>query len=95
MVQESYQNGYAGHFVLTDFSESSCATDETKSTDILSGASDEIKSNIDELQHTLFLIDEEQQDLASQFTALQSRKTNIIRRIAGQSVQFTEKKKTQ
>ena len=91
VVKESYQNGYAGHFVLTDFNESSGDVQDVKVTDILQDASAEIMNNIDELQHTLFLIDEEQQNLAALFTALESRKTNINRRIAGKSVKLLKK----
>ena len=91
VIHESHHNGYAGHFVLTDIVESSGDVAEPHSTAILREASAEVMTNIDELQHALFVIDGEQQDLSASFAALESRKTSINRRIAGKSVQLTDK----
>jgi hypothetical protein len=93
VIQESYQNGYAGHFVLRDINDLSGdhVVGLPKSTDILRDASAEVAANIDGFLHDLFLIDEEQQAMSTRFASLESRKTNITRRIAGKSVQLMEK----
>ena len=96
VIQKSYQNGYAGHFVLTDITESPVDAHARlasipKSTDILREASAEVMTNIGELQHALFLIEEDQQAMAAIFASLESRKTNINRRIAGKSVEVMNK----
>jgi hypothetical protein len=96
VIQESHHNGYAGHFVLTDITESSGDTHDMagpNSTGILREASAEVMTNIDELQHALFVIDGEQQALSASFAALESRKTSINRRIAGKSVQLIGRKR--
>lgn len=100
-IKESYQNGYAGHFVLTNIDSRVpryCMDGEedleAKSTDLLHKASSSVKANIQALEYELFLLETEQQVVSASFSALESQKRSIQRRIAGKPVQLMEKRKT-
>jgi hypothetical protein len=93
-IKESYQNGYAGHFVLTNIDSRVQEDLEAKSTDLLHKASSSVKANIQALEYELFLLETEQQVVAASFSALESQKRSLQRRIAGKPVQLMEKRKT-
>ena len=82
VIQEAHHNGYAGHFVLAEI-ESYVPTTEAKTEQ---GAPADTA-----LVYELFLLEEEQQQVAATFAALESQKKNITRRLDGKAVQLTTK----
>jgi len=92
VIKEAYQNGYGAHFILTNINSfvASGPGPRTNSTDLLDNASNCVQSNIERLENESFQLEEEQQNLATLFAALESQKKNIHRRILGKPVKLTE-----
>ena len=92
VIKESYQNGYAGHFLLENivpvFERNENAVSE--STDILDKASTLTMENIEKLELEMFTIEEKQQEISASFASMESRKKNIYRRISGKNVELSK-----